>query len=235
MGEESYLDRRAELERYFDRTAVRAWEQLTGDAPLSRVRASVRAGRETMRAQLLSWLPTDLSGMRVLDAGSGTGALAVEAARRGADVTAVDISPTLIALAAERTPPDLAGTVRHVSGDMLATGGEPFDRIVAMDSLIHYREHDMVDALAALGARLRDSHSRLSFTFAPKTPLLGALHRVGQLFPRGDRSPALEPIAEARLRERLARHESTRAMRVLRTERVGSGFYKSQAMELAAP
>ncbi len=58
---------------------------------MSRIRATVRAGRDAMRAELLSWLPADLTGRRLLDAGCGTGALAVEAARRGAEVVAVDV------------------------------------------------------------------------------------------------------------------------------------------------
>ena len=89
MAELSYHEQRGRIEAYFDRTAAAAWARLTSDAPLGRIRASVRAGRERMRDTLLSWLPQDLSGARVLDAGCGTGALAVEAARRGADVLAV--------------------------------------------------------------------------------------------------------------------------------------------------
>src|SRR5215470_8633787 len=103
----SYLERRGQLATYFDRTAVDAWSRLTSDAPVSRIRATVRAGRERMRNTLLSWLPDDLRGARVLDAGCGTGALAIEVARRGAEVVAVDVAPTLIALAQERTPRDL--------------------------------------------------------------------------------------------------------------------------------
>ena len=56
---------------------------------------------------LLDWLPDDLSGMRLLDAGCGTGAMAVELARRGAWVTAVDLSENLIELARERLPDDV--------------------------------------------------------------------------------------------------------------------------------
>ena len=100
----TYVSRRAELETYFDRTAADAWARLTSDAPVSGIRAKVRAGRDRMRATLLAWLPDDLRGARVLDAGCGTGALAVEAARRGATVTAIDLSATLISLARERAP-----------------------------------------------------------------------------------------------------------------------------------
>ena len=45
----SYQDRRSRLETYFDRTASKTWEQLTSDAPVSRIRATVRAGRDRMR------------------------------------------------------------------------------------------------------------------------------------------------------------------------------------------
>ena len=94
MQTETYLARRGQLETYFDRTAADAWKRLTSDAPVSGIRATVRAGRDRMRATLLAWLPDDLRGARLLDAGCGTGALAVEAARRGADVVAVD-TPSL--------------------------------------------------------------------------------------------------------------------------------------------
>ncbi len=39
----------AQLETYFDRTAVEAWARLTSDAPVGRIRATVRAGRDQMR------------------------------------------------------------------------------------------------------------------------------------------------------------------------------------------
>ncbi|HAE00113.1 MAG TPA: magnesium protoporphyrin IX methyltransferase, partial [Rhodospirillaceae bacterium] len=105
----TYIARRGQLETYFDRTAVEAWAKLTTDAPVSKIRATVRAGRDQIRNALLSWLPEDLTGVSILDAGCGTGALSIDAARRGAMVTAIDLSPTLVELARERAPTDLAG------------------------------------------------------------------------------------------------------------------------------
>ena len=75
----SYVERRIKIEDYFDRTAVEAWTRLTSDAPVNRIRATVRAGRDEMRRTLLSWLPADLGSRRLLDAGCGTGSFAVEA------------------------------------------------------------------------------------------------------------------------------------------------------------
>src|SRR5210317_1436626 len=95
----TYEATRDRVETYFDTTATRTWERLTSDAPVSGIRATVRAGREQMRDLLIAQLPLDLSGVRLLDAGCGTGALAVELAQRGADVVGIDISPRLIDIA----------------------------------------------------------------------------------------------------------------------------------------
>jgi magnesium-protoporphyrin O-methyltransferase len=71
----TYESTRNTVETYFDRTATKTWERLTSDAPVSGIRATVRAGRDRMRQLLLSQLPADLRGARVLDAGCGTGGI----------------------------------------------------------------------------------------------------------------------------------------------------------------
>lgn len=226
----SYLQRRSQIETYFDRTAADAWARLTSDAPVGRIRATVRAGRERMRGTLLEWLPADLSGCRILDAGCGTGALAVAAAARGAEVIAIDLSPTLVALANERLPQvEGRGRVDFRVGDMLDPGLGVFDYVVGMDSLIHYKLDDMLGVLNGIAERTREA---ILFTFAPRTPALAMMHAVGQLFPRGNRSPAIEPVAEQRLRARLAAHASLSGWTLARSSRVSAGFYISQAQEL---
>jgi magnesium-protoporphyrin O-methyltransferase len=229
MHSATYQRRRAQIETYFDRTAADAWARLTSNAPVSRIRATVRAGRDEMRATLLSWLPASLDGRSVLDAGCGTGALAVEAARRGARVTAIDLSPTLVDLARSRMPALAGGgSIDFRSGDMLDPSLGEFDHVVCMDSLIHYRAEDTVRILAGLATRTRGS---IVFTFAPRTPALAAMHAVGRLFPRGDRAPAIEPVAEARLRQMIAAGLGGN-WRTGRTRRIASGFYQSQALEV---
>ncbi len=220
----SYAKRRGELEQYFDRTAADTWARLTSEAPVSGVRAKVRAGRNAMRDTLLSWLPEDMSGLTLLDAGCGTGALALEAARRGAHVTAIDISPTLVGLAAERS----AGHPRldFRVGDMLDPGLGRFDHIVAMDSLIHYRAEDVAHALEGLAARANRS---VAFTFAPATPLLNTMWAVGKLFPRSDRSPAIQPTGHGKLKRLLGRD---RGMALGRDQRISRAFYISHAQEI---
>ena len=225
MTTTTYSRYRGQLETYFDRTASKAWEQLTSDAPVSGIRATVRAGRNEMRDTLLSWLPADLTGKRVLDAGCGTGAFAVEAAQRGAEVVAIDVAASLVDIARKRAPKKL-----HIDwrvGDMHDVSLGSFDHVVAMDSLIHYPAFEIVEVIRGLGDRTRGS---IVFTFAPQTPLLMVALGMGRLFPRSDRSPAILPV-----RERLLRTLITNALpnaTLGRDRKVSGGFYTSHALEV---
>lgn len=217
----SYDATRARVEDYFDRTATQTWERLTSDAPVSRVRQTVRAGRDRMRALMLSRLPDDLSGVRVLDAGCGAGQMTAALAARGADVTAVDISPQLIEVARARLPSDTPGRVRFVAGDMLGDLGE-HDFVVAMDSLIYYSVPDIAAALDRLAERVRGG---VVFTVAPRTPFLMAFWGMGKVFPQSDRSPVMVPHSHQRLSREVGGAVS-------KIDRVTSGFYISECLEL---
>ena len=223
----TYEATRQRLENYFDKTASRTWEALTSDAPVSRVRQTVRAGRDEMRAELLSILPHDLKGARVLDAGCGAGQMAMELAERGAHVVAVDISPSLLDVARRRTPEHLRGRIEFHAGDMLDPSFGTFDAAVAMDSLIHYGADDIARAVGGLTARL--SSGPLAFTVAPRTSLLVAMWWAGKAFPRGDRSPAIQPHRAATIQK----HLKIQGFPTHLTEhaRVSRGFYISQALE----
>ncbi len=225
----AYVARRAAIERYFNRTALDAWAQLTSDAPVSRIRQTVREGREAMRATLSSWLAADLAGVRVLDAGCGPGVFAIELAQRGAQVVGVDLSPELVRLGRERLPAALGRQVQLVAGDMLDEGLGRFDHVVCMDALIHYSAAQAAIMLGRLAPRVARS---ILFTYAPSTPLLATMHAVGRLFPRKDRAPAIQPTAGADLIRRLAGEPELSGWVPARTHRVKSSFYTCQALEL---
>ena len=70
MHDAAYIKRRDEIQTYFDRTALEAWKRLTSTEKVSGVRATVRAGREAMRAEILSRFPRDLSGWRSIPGGA---------------------------------------------------------------------------------------------------------------------------------------------------------------------
>ena len=225
MTTATYHRYRGTLETYFDRTAAKAWEQLTSDAPVSGIRATVRAGRTDMRDTLLSWLPADMTGLRLLDAGCGTGALAVAAAERGAQVVAIDVAGSLVKIARDRAPATLAIDWRV--GDMLDPALGQFDHVVAMDSLIHYPAFEIVSVLERLAERTRGS---IVFTFAPQTPLLMAMLGMGRLFPRSDRSPAILPVRDRLLRTLIRTALPSAA--IGRDRRISASFYTSHAIEV---
>ncbi|MBS0377466.1 MAG: magnesium protoporphyrin IX methyltransferase [Proteobacteria bacterium] len=230
MNSTTYDRRRGQLEDYFGRTGYEAWARLTADGPVSRIRATVRAGRQEMRDQLLDWLPAQLRGLKVLDAGCGTGALAWAAAARGAEVTAVDLTSSVVRLAQERAPAIAGpGRIEYGVGDMTDASWGSFDYVVAMDSLIHYDTPDMVEAVQRLARRTRCA---ILFTFAPRTGALAVMHAVGRLFPRGDRAPAIAPVREAHLAALLTAAPGLEEWEMQRSQRVQRGFYTSQAVEL---
>lgn len=217
------------VEDYFDRTATKTWERLTSDAPVSKVRATVRAGRDRMRDIMLAQMPEDLSGKRVLDAGCGAGQMTIELAARGADVVAIDISPSLVEIAAERLPDAHRHQVAFSSGDMHDPALGEFDHVVAMDSLIYYESADIGASLAKFCPRVRGS---VIFTVAPRTPFLMTFFSVGKLFPRGDRSPVMIPHAPATLAKAATEQGASGDLREV--ERVTSGFYISTCLEYQA-
>jgi magnesium-protoporphyrin O-methyltransferase len=225
----SYLDRRSKLQDYFDRTANDAWAKLTSDAPVSGIRATVRAGRDQMRNSIISRLPENLTGKRVLDAGCGTGAVALELANKGALVTAVDLSPNLIELAKSRIPESERQNIQFHAGDMLDEAYGDFDYVIGMDSMIHYCAKDMLIVLEKLAPRVSE---KILFTFAPSTLPLELMIRVGRLFPRKDRAPFIEPISHMKLHKSINQSPWFVDWETPFTHLVSRGFYKSQLMEL---
>ena len=134
----------------------------------------------------------------------------------------------------DRLPDDLKegsarGRIVFLAGDMLDPALGRFDYVVGMDSIIHYEADDAVRVLAGLALR---TERAVLFTFAPKTPLLATARHIGRLFPKSDRAPWIVPIAPKRLLRSMAAEPAMDGMQPGRTQRVSSGFYTSQAMEL---
>lgn len=238
MATQRYIDRRAALTTYFDRTAIDSWKAFATDRPISRIRETVREGRTRMRSLILAQLPRDLNGWRILDAGCGTGAMSVELARRGASVLGIDLSSESIRYAQANWPRDVSmAEVMFQEGDMLERSHGTFDAVVAMDSLIHYATEDAIESLTQLEAR---TARRIVFTHAPATPALRTMHAVGKLFPRSDRSPAIVPTASTTLRtlmteanaQAYGEGELGERWAVGATRVVSSGFYTSQMVVL---
>lgn len=86
------LKHRGERAIDFASRAVEGCFRLTSEAAVSNIRAAVRPGRGGVQAFSLAWSPAGLSGRRILDAGRGTGTMAVAPAACDAEGLVVDIS-----------------------------------------------------------------------------------------------------------------------------------------------
>ena len=230
--EQEYQDKRHQIAQYFDKTAVKAWERLTSnDESLSFIRESVREGRESMQSHILERIGENLSGKSVLDAGCGTGNLAMDLAARNASVVAVDISPSLIKIARERFSRNNEckhnGEIKFVWGDMSDPSFGDFDHIVLMDSTIHYKPSNAIGLVNELSKRATES---IIFTFVPLTPLLAVKFALGKFFPKGDRAPAIEPSSEDAVCTLISKN--LHGWEIWGMKRVSTYFYASQAVEL---
>ncbi|MFI5898286.1 class I SAM-dependent methyltransferase [Actinoplanes sp. NPDC051513] len=95
-----------------------------------------RAGRQPWeiggpQPALAAVVEHEVKGPKVLDAGCGTGDLAIALARRGHDVTAVDVSA--VAIAAARGKADAAGLTIHFDvqdATRLSVAAAPFDSVL---------------------------------------------------------------------------------------------------------
>ena len=221
----TYLAKRARLENYFNEVSSDAWDKLTSNEPVSFVRQLVREGREKMQLAIMEKLPKDLTGLRVLDAGCGTGALSRMLDERGAEVVGVDISDKLIEVAKNRSGPN--SNIEYFSGDMKEESFGNFDYIIAMDSLIHYSTEDVISSIADYSNRANNS---VLFTVIPSTFALRTKLRLGKYFPKSERSPEIVPIG----RGQLHRLEDIGIQASLsKIKRIKSFFYVSEAWELA--
>jgi ubiquinone/menaquinone biosynthesis C-methylase UbiE len=109
-GVDDQAAERAHTREAYDRLAP-VWSSTTDDGPFN---------GWLERPALRSLVPPSVTGMRVLDAGCGSGAQSAWLAEQGAEVVGVDLSPAMVAEARRRC--------RHYPGTfMVADLGEPLD------------------------------------------------------------------------------------------------------------
>jgi release factor glutamine methyltransferase len=108
-----------------------------------------RPETETLVMEALRWLKP-MEAPRVLDVGTGSGAIAVAVARqhKTARVTAVDVSPTALAVAAGNAQRHaVADRVTFLEGDLFGpVAGQTFDLVVSNPPYIARSEFPALDA-----------------------------------------------------------------------------------------
>jgi SAM-dependent methyltransferase len=89
-------------------------------------------GEATLCASLVA------PGARVLDAGCGTGRVAIRLAELGYDCTGVDLDESMLTVARSRAPQVRWVAADLVDVDLLATGQAPFDLVVAAGNVVPF-------------------------------------------------------------------------------------------------
>jgi ubiquinone/menaquinone biosynthesis C-methylase UbiE len=128
-------------------------------------------------------------GDRWLDLATGTGAVALRAARAGAEVTGLDLAPGLIETA-KRLATERRLTVRFDTGDVerLPYADASFDVVSSAHGVVFAVDHA---AVAAELARVCRPGGRLGLTYwLPNSELQRLMERVGYTRPDGAGRPA---------------------------------------------
>ena len=161
----------SQIRSYFEGAGFESLRVVYSDEACDGFRRSMRRGHSRVVETVLSWLaaPAGTEMQTVLDAGCGTGSLAVPLALSGARVDGIDFSMKMISAAEDRarraeTPP---GRLRFSVGD-LSTVDRSYDAVVCIDVFARYSTEASIAMLKQLAGLAR---SRLIFTFTPKKAL----------------------------------------------------------------
>jgi magnesium-protoporphyrin O-methyltransferase len=177
------VDDKAVVKEYFNNTGFERWQRIYGDGDVNKVQLAVRIGHQQTVDTLLGWLEADhnLEGLAICDAGCGVGSLSIPLATAKAIVDASDISEKMVGEAKEIAA-KLFGNNHNPNfsvQDLESLSGS-YHTVVCLDVLIHYpqaKAAEMISHLASL------AQSRLIISFAPKTPCLSLLKKIGSFFP----------------------------------------------------
>jgi magnesium-protoporphyrin O-methyltransferase len=177
------IDDKAIVKEYFNNTGFERWQRIYGDGEVNKVQLDIRTGHQQTVDTLLEWLQADnnLAGLSICDAGCGVGSLSIPLAQAKAIVSASDISEKMVGEAKEIAAKLFGNndnptfTVR----DLESLSGS-YHTVVCLDVLIHYpqpKAAEMISHLASMAS------SRMILSFAPKTPCLSLLKKIGSFFP----------------------------------------------------
>jgi magnesium-protoporphyrin O-methyltransferase len=177
------IDDKAIVKEYFNNTGFERWQRIYGDGEVNKVQLDIRTGHQQTVDTLLEWLQADrnLEGLSICDAGCGVGSLSIPLAQAKAIVSASDISEKMVGEAKENAA-KLFGNNNNPTftvQDLESLSGS-YHTVVCLDVLIHYPQEKAAEMISHLASM---ASSRLILSFAPKTPCLSLLKKIGSFFP----------------------------------------------------
>ncbi|CAL5223509.1 g6036 [Coccomyxa viridis] len=228
-------DEKEAVKGYFNSVGFERWNKIYGTTDeISSVQMDIRKGHAVTVDKVLRWITEDgsVKGVSVCDAGCGTGSLSIPLALQGAEVYGSDISSAMADEAArryeEQSKAEISGrqaTPRFEAKDLESLTGS-YHTVCCIDVLIHYPPEKMAAMVKHLASLAGD---RLILSFAPSTPALLLLKRIGEFFPKGSKATRAylhkEEAVEAALREA--------GWKVTKREMTSTRFYYSRLLQAA--
>ena len=176
---------KVEVASYFNGMGFDRWNRIYSESDdVNQVQKNIRIGHQKTVDDVLNWISEsgELNKLSFCDAGCGVGSLTLPLAELGVNsLFASDISEAMVnetRTRAQNASLDLSKLSFNVS-DLESLRGS-FHTVVCLDVFIHYPQEaaeEMVKHLCSL------TQERLIVSFAPYTPFLALLKRIGQFFP----------------------------------------------------
>ena len=185
MGEQHQNNEKAVVASYFNGMGFDRWNRIYSESDdVNKVQRNIRKGHQKTVDDVLNWISSseNISRISFCDAGCGVGSLSIPLAKMGAKkIFASDISEAMVR-ETERRANDLnldLSTFTFQTSDLESIKGS-YNTVICLDVFIHYQQKEaenMVSHLCSL------SDERLIVSFAPYTPFLALLKKIGQFFP----------------------------------------------------
>jgi len=191
------------------------------------VQLDIRTGHAQTVDKVLGWVDADgtaKAGETFCDAGCGVGSLSLPLAQRGAQVSASDISASMVEEAAKRAAAaGLSERTSFMTSDLEAIEGN-YDTVTCIDVMIHYPQEKMAEMVSGLASK---ANKRLIISFAPDTWYYQALKKIGELAP----GPSKTTRAYLHTEEAVVAAVEAAGFEITRTEMTGTNFYFSRLLE----
>ncbi len=181
---------KAEVADYFNGMGFDRWNRIYSESSeVNNVQRNIRIGHQKTVDDVLSWLKEtkDVNQKTFCDAGCGVGSITLPLASMGAkSISASDISESMIGETkrrAEEANLDMS-RLNFITSDLESLKGS-FHTVICLDVFIHYPQvaaEEMVNHLCGL------SEEKLIVSFAPYTPFLAVLKKIGQFFPGANKT-----------------------------------------------
>ena len=190
---------KAVVQAYFNSTGFERWNRIYSDSSeVNRVQRNIRIGHQKTVDNVLTWLQEqgNLAGRSFCDAGCGVGSLSLPLAQLGAgSIAASDLSEAMVGEASRRAAEaGIASSQLQFSASDLESLEGRYDTVICLDVFIHYPQQP-AEAMVRHLASMAENH--LIVSFAPYTPLLAVLKKIGELFPGPSKTTRAYTLKEA--------------------------------------